>query len=156
MTKQKKTTAAAPVALAQPPPYIPKTPINDEMKKALYSGARDDWEQMADHYGYEDPVPDHVQRKLQAIMGAVDAETATAAVRRARDSMLTHILACWARGRITGPESVTNFERRAKKAESLARMLEEKGLDDQAATQWRRAEDLQEKALKLRRETHGH
>ena len=145
MAKLKKTTQAAPAAPVRvwtPPPYVPQTPISDDARQALYQDVQRHWEEQTEYYGYDLPRPEGVTLKMQAILGAVDQEKAYEARKRAVDSIQIAILSAWAKGKISGPANRVTIERRIKKTESLARMLEEKGLDDQARSQWDRVETL--------------
>lgn len=137
----KKKAIAAPI-IAQPPPYEPQTPITPQEQKSLYDGLMGHWESECLHYGYDEEMPPHLVAKTQAVLGAVDAEKTREAEVKARQAMLTWILGEWARGKIHGPETVHTLEKQRKKAENLAKFLESKGLDAQAASQWNKAEEL--------------
>lgn len=145
MAKLKKTKvveAAPPPKPPEPPPYQPKTPVTDEVKRELYREARTYWEEQADHYGWEDPMPDHMLNKAQRIMAAVDLETASQAVAKFKVSTEWAMLGAWSRRAISGPNTPESLARRAKRAESLAKMLDDKGLHEQAEQQRARARDL--------------
>lgn len=137
----KKKKQAEPI-IAQPLPYEPQTPISPEEQRAFYDDLMKHWENECSHYGYDEEMPHHLVAKTQAVLGAVDAEKTREAAVKARQSMLTWILGEWSRGKISGPATVHTLEKQRKKAENLAKFLESKGLDAQAASQWDKAEDL--------------
>lgn len=116
----------------------------EDIRRALYQDLERHWEEQADHYGYDSPRPDRMTGKMQAVLGAGDRDAAYKAASKVRNSILTHMLAAWASGRIPGPTSPYSLERRIKKTESLARMLREKGQLEQAQGQERRVLELRE------------
>lgn len=130
--------------------------MNQEMNQEMYARAMQKWVALAEHYGYEKPVPENVDRCMKAILDAPDLSTASKALERAEHVALVAILAAWAKGRIPGPESVLNLERRAKKAESLAKMLEEKGQVESANNQRARALEMRDKIKNLLEEKDEH
>jgi len=73
-------------------------------------------------------IDERFEAKLQALLVA-DNQQATA--ERIRDSFQIHLLSDWAKKKIDGKPSVLMYQRKAKRARSLAKMLEKKG--DQAA-----------------------
>jgi hypothetical protein len=134
-----------------PKPYVPRTPVSGRYKKDLTKTLESYWKDQCDYYGaddYEKPV--HVEKRIQAVIGAVDLETADQAATKAKSVIEMHLLARWAAHRIPGPESYEACVKIAKKAESLAKFLESKDLDDQAATQYRRADEAWEKAKTIK------
>jgi hypothetical protein len=158
LAKLKKTKPAseqkAPIPVVQaPPPYTPKTAISRDALKSLYRGVDDYWDEICEHYGYEDEKPENLVRKMQAILGAVDAETAHAAEKKARDCALIMVLGAWAKGKIPGPTTERSVEQRVKRAESLAQMLEKKGQQEAADRQWDRASKLRLQLEEIREES---
>lgn len=115
----------------------------------MHQSAIQHWEKLAEHYGYDKPMPANVQRALQAILDAPTADAAHAAVARAKEVAFVAILSAWAKGKISGPESILNLEKRAKKAESLAKMLSEKGMLESANNQKARAEEFRARIKEL-------
>ncbi len=146
-----------PVPVVQgPPPYQPQTPISHEAKKAMYRQLEEHWDTDAEHYGWDDPErPENVTRRMQAVLGAPDLETAHEAARKARDTIQIMILGAWAKGKIPGPTTERSVEQRVKRAESLAQMLEKKGQDEAAERQWARAAKLREQLEEIREESRG-
>jgi hypothetical protein len=147
--------SAKPV-VAAPPPYVPKTPVTKTELKKLYREVEDYWIDQADYYGYGNgdlaDRPDNVVTRMQAILGAVDKETAKAAVKRAKDCIQTMILGAWARGKIDGPLTERSLEKRIKRAESLVQMLKDKGQHEAAQRQSERVADLKNQLSDLTKE----
>lgn len=122
------------------------------MNTELHALAMQHWEAMAEHYGYEKPPPANVQRAMQAILDAPTPEASRQATERAKEIGLVAILSAWAKGKISGPESVLNLEKKAKKADSLAKMLLEKGMVELANSQKARAEQMRARIKELLKE----
>ena len=99
---------------------------------------------LQEEYGLEE-VPENVATCLASVTARGQKEpfaAAEAAVRK----MEIACLAAWARGKVAGPDSPESLERRAKQAESLAKMFEKK--DDRAnqRKQLKRAEAFRKQA----------
>lgn len=122
------------------------------MNSEFHASVMQHWETLAEHYGYEKPVPANVQRAMQAILDAPTAEECKVAAERAKEISLVAILSAWAKGKISGPESVLNLEKRAKKADSLAKMLMEKGMTEAADGQRARAQEIRQRIKELLQE----
>ena len=149
MAKKIKANTTAPVLTVAPiPPYQPRTPVSETSKKALYDEARSHWEDLCSYYGADDSLDMglHVQKRMQAILGAVDLETATTALARSKAASLMAVLYLWAERRIPGPDRYLTWVRQAKRAETLAKMLDAKGQPDAAARQRQRAGEFWDKA----------
>lgn len=141
MAPQKKKISAPVAVVPEPiPVYIPRTPVSEEYRKELYEEASRYWYEQADYYGADGDRPWHVQKRLQAILGAVDLETAQAAVAKAKDVCFIHLLAEWEKKNISGPDRSSNWEKIGKKALNTAKMLESKGDLKGAESQKKRAE----------------
>jgi hypothetical protein len=89
-----------------------------------------------------DETPERILLKAEKVLDATTPIEASEAGEKAYQSLFVHLLAEWARGRIEGKDTPIAIETRARQADNLARMLEDKGLDAQAATQRKRAEDI--------------
>jgi hypothetical protein len=136
------------------PAYVPLTPISHAERKAIYKALEVHWEEQAEHYGWDDPDrPEVVVKRMQAVLGAVDRETAALADQKARMTIQTMILGAWARGKIPGPTTEISVERQVKRAESLAQMLEKKGQLEAAERQWARASQLRLQLEEIREES---
>jgi hypothetical protein len=94
-----------------------------------------------EYYGL-DEVPERILLKLDKVVTEKDDAKARDLARRAWKSMEICCLAAWARGRTPGPPTRENIERRARNAESLAKMLEAKDQPSAAVKQRQRAADL--------------
>lgn len=153
MARLKKTEASKHVVVvAAPKVYVPQTPITEEGKRSFFDQAMKNWDEQAEHYGYEESKPDHVRLKIQSILGAVDLEQARLLTLKAIQATQVSILAAWASGRIEGPISIRSLEKKIRSAESLVGMLREKGLHEQALTQVDRAARLRDQLEDLRKE----
>ncbi|NDC23769.1 MAG: hypothetical protein EB120_09495 [Proteobacteria bacterium] len=120
-----------------------------DKNKNLYEAAMRQWGEMAEHYGYDKPPPENAAKAMNEILLAKDESEGLRAFQRAKEICLVSILSAWAKGRIPGPESVLNLEKRAKKAESLAKMLAEKGMDEASKGQLQRAQALRDRIKEL-------
>ena len=149
---KKKKKLAVPI-IATPPPYEPQTPVTQEFQRSTYEEVMRHWDDECDRYGYSDEIPHHLVAKTQAVLGAVDLEKTKEAAAKAKQSMLVWILGEWSRGKISGPATIHTLEKQRKKAENLARFLESKQLDQQAAAQWDKAEKLAERILEMEKNT---
>jgi hypothetical protein len=136
-------TRKKPESIKKVVPVAPKIEEGlEEYRKGLCQRLEAYWVEEAEYYGWDMERPEVVTQKFQAVLRAVDRPTAEDLSRRARDTAQVMILGAWARKRIPGPLSVHSLERSIKKAESLAKMLENKGDSDGAESQLRRAADL--------------
>lgn len=120
--------------------------------RQIHENFQQHWAELAEHYGYDKPAPPNVVRAMDHILNADNEAAAMEAFGKAKEIALVAILSAWAKGRIPGPESVLNLEKRAKKADSLARMLEEKGLQDAAQSQKERAKSIRERISEISKE----
>jgi hypothetical protein len=134
------------------PEYKPQTLVSDASLRILYQELEDHWLEQAEHYGYSDDRPENVTARMQAVLGAVDLETAYRAVQKAKATMQIMILGAWARGRIAGPVTERSLEQRVRRAESLAEMLEKKGEIDAALRQLDRADQLRAQLQEIKEE----
>ena len=152
MAQQKKTVAPV-IILPEPPPppYIPRTPISESDLQNLYNKACSIWDEQCEYYGHDGDRPMHVVRRLQAILGAVDLETAQAAAKKAEEVMFMCLMNLLAKHRIPGPDDPLNWEKRGKNAQSLAKMLESKDDIAGARSQFIRAEECFAKAASLKK-----
>jgi hypothetical protein len=100
------------------------------------------------YYGV-DEIPERVILKLDKVLGEKDDTKAREFAHRAWKSMEMFCLAAWARGRAPGPPTRENIERRARNAESLAKMLEAKDQPIAAAKQRQRAVGLRSQLTHL-------
>ena len=147
----KKIPKSVPVPEAIPKPYVPRTPVSESEKNSLYQDVCLYWKTQAKYYGWTGDHPENIERRLQSILGAVDLETAEEAHRKTRGAMQFTFLAAWANSRIPGPDLPENWEKKAKRAESLAKMLDAKDDVEGAKRQYRKMEEYQERADKLQR-----
>ena len=120
--------------------------------KQIHENFQQHWADLAEHYGYDKPAPPNVVRAMDQILNADNEATAMNAFAKAKEIALVAILSAWAKGRIPGPESVLNLEKRAKKADSLARMLADKGLEEAAQSQRERAKSIRERIREITQE----
>jgi hypothetical protein len=127
-------------------------PSIEEVKLALYRQAEQYWADETDYYGYDLKRPENVIARMKAIKDAVDVQAAQDAFKRCKQTMEVMILGAWASGKIPGPTNVFTLQKRAKKAENLALMLERKGLYDQANSQRARARELRRQLDELLQE----
>ena len=92
------------------------------------------------------------QRHLDALALVWTAQTpaeATEFARKARNKLDASLLALWSRKKIPGKMDVRTLAMMERKAENLAEMLDEKGLEGNAESQRKRAEKLREGARQL-------
>lgn len=101
-------------------------------------------EKTAAHYGAKD-IPENVQQRLEKLVAATTREEVIYHAHRARRALETHLLVAWGRGKIPGPRTPKNLMRKAEKLESLARMHEKQGREEQARA-------AKSQAVKLRQE----
>ena len=115
-----------------------KLPIDHEYNAAIHRETQTKVKAMGDEYSLEE-VPENVQAALKAILRdtwpVIKAEAALM-------KMETACLAAWARGEIDGPDSIVALERRAKQADSLAKMMDKKDNPKGAKKQRERAAAL--------------
>ena len=153
-TKKIVTTTNTPATvevLAVESPYTPKTPVSLEEKQRAYQEMCNYWTSQCDYYGQEDTTrPSSLERRFQAILGAIDLEKLRDAQCRAESSIGLFLLAAWAAHRIPGPNVPSTWEKMAKRAESVAKMLEKKGQAVQAQAQRDQAERYRAKAAALK------
>lgn len=126
------------------------------LREELYRQGQAHWDEEAERYGWDDPEqPPNVTKRLQAVLDAPSMPMAREALQKAKQTMQVMILGAWARGRIQGPTTEQSVERRIKRAESLASMLERKGQAEAAQRQWERAAKLREQLDEVREESKG-
>lgn len=105
---------------------------------------------MAEQYGLPpDDIPERNLRKLALVAGAKTYDEAADLAKKAKDSLFLCVLVMWGKKQIPGPTTIESLERDAKKADGLARMLEDKGNDDAAKKQRKKADELRKQADKL-------
>lgn len=158
MARKKKQQVVAPpkVEAALPPPPPVTDPVLLSYREDLYRQGQAYWDEEAEQYGWDDPEqPENVVRRLQGILGARTREEASQALLKARGTIQVMILGAWARGRIPGPTTEQSVERRVKRAESLASMLEKKGQLEAAERQWARASQLRIQLEEIREASAG-
>lgn len=97
----------------------------------------------------EEEIEDRFWLKLDKVLYARDATEAQEALKRATETLQMGLLAMWSKKKIKGPLSSESQGKEAKKADSLADMLEKKGDHVRAAAQRKKAEDLRAEALAL-------
>jgi hypothetical protein len=149
---QKKTATATPVFVAAPVEvYKPQTHVTEKYKTVLYNEAVAYWKENCAYYGSDGNRPPNVQKRMQAILGAVDLETAETALQKAKGTCLMSLLAAWCRNQIPGPDSWENWEKKAKNALSLSKMLEKKDNMPAARSQYIKYEEYLEKAEALKK-----
>lgn len=90
--------------------------------------------ELAEQYGAKS-LPDRILKKIDLIKSAQTLDEAVFLSKKSMDSAHTHILASWAKGEIPGIITSHTIDKRIKRAESLIKMLDDKGLDDQANQQ---------------------
>lgn len=102
---------------------------------------------LQEEYGLEG-VPENVRLTLASVT-ARGTPDPTAAGEAAVRKMEIACLAAWARGKVAGPDSPESLERRAKQAESLAKMFEKKDDPKNAKKQRTRAEGFRKQAASM-------
>jgi hypothetical protein len=113
-----------------------------EYNKSVFKDTAAKLQAMGEEYGLEH-APENVKRALKDILTSEypDIKSASALMK-----MEMACLAAWSRGEIDGPDSVESLERRAKQAESLAKMMDKKDNPKGAKKQRDRAAVLRERA----------
>jgi hypothetical protein len=107
---------------------------------------------MIKQYGIKGDLFPNIKSRIEAIGDASTTEEAERLGSRVVNAMFAQCLAAWAEGRAAGPETPESLEVKAKKAESLAKMLLNKDDDAGAERQKKRAQELREKAKQGRPE----
>lgn len=106
----------------------------------------------ATHYGLpEEDIPDRYYQQLSEVLKATDYEDARLIANKVWDKFFICVLSMWAKKEIPGPKTPESLEKRAKQAESLARMLENKGDDVAAKKQFKKAEAFRKEAAAMGR-----
>jgi hypothetical protein len=117
----------------------------------LISSIEKEMVKMAEHYGLpENDIPQRNLNKLALVLGAKTHDEAALLAKGALDSFFITVLWMWAKKMIPGPTTRESLEKGAKQADSLAKMLENKGHDDAAKKQRARAAKLRKEANELR------
>lgn len=110
-------------------------PTKKELK-ALVSETKDRMVKMSIHYGLPaNEIPERNLAKLSLVLSSKSYDEARDLAAKAYDSMFVCVLSMWAKKEIPGPTTPESLEKKAKQAEGLARMLENKGGDDAAKKQ---------------------
>jgi hypothetical protein len=139
-TMNKKNVKEKAGIVNSPLVIVKAEPVNVNDNGIYFERAQAYWQELVEHYEYDLDRPFHVETKFQAILGAPDSATALDLVKKAQDAALLSVLAAWAAGRIDGPTNERTLEKRIKRAESLANMLDRKGQLDAADRQRERAD----------------
>ena len=106
----------------------------------------------AEHYGLpEEDIPDRYHQQLSDILKATDYEEARISASKVWDKFFICVLSMWAKKEIPGPKTPENLEKRARQAESLAKMLVNKGNDEAAQKQFKKAEAFRKEAAAMGR-----
>lgn len=121
----------------------------------MYEEACAYWYKQCDYYGHDGDRPTNIQKRLQAILGAVDFETATIALEKTKAAALMSLLAAWTRNEIPGPDEPDNWEKKGRRATSVAKMLDKKDDIEGARSQYDRAEECFKRAEELRKKKHA-
>ena len=148
MGRKKKIEVTVPF-FATVAPRTPQTPIPDGYLKRLEAEVKAHWDELGDYYGFDEDRPPHIVNRICAMHVAVDLESAETAFGRIKQAMLIHILAQWAKGKADGPDKAETWEKKAKQAESLAKMLEKKDDIEGARKQYIRADGFRERAERM-------
>ncbi len=132
--------------------YVLRSPVTEDEKASLRREAEENWVQQSTHYGYTDPRPSPVDRKLDAITNAVDRESAIEARQRCKETTEAMILGAWARGKIQGPVSEYSIEKEIKKHQGLLGLLELKDNRSGIECTTRRIRELQTQLENFKKE----
>jgi uncharacterized lipoprotein len=127
----------------------------NEVKSAvqrIYASTKGEIERMVAHYGgtMKDVLETRHWEKIDSILDARSRMEALELSEKAMEKVRTSLIGMWARKKIPGPQTPENYEKKAKKAESLVKMQEKKGNDAAAERQRRRAHELRARAAQLR------
>lgn len=134
-----------------PPPSLPvkepveKTIIDPAVARVIVEDTRRRFGIMVDYYTSEDDVsatgegefiPERIQEYLRSkVYFSSTPEEARGYAKKALDKLHTHLLVLWADKRIAGPDTATNIEKRAKKAQKWAERLALLGRFDEVPAQ---------------------
>jgi hypothetical protein len=125
----------------------------DPAIQAIFTRAKQEMRDMADHYQMPwERLEDRHFEKLSRVLEAKSSKEADEQRGRAVFAVQMVSLACRQKGLIPGPKTVENFQKKAKGAESLAKLKEKQGNDKAAAKQRERAETLWAQAEELKRQ----
>lgn len=94
------------------------------------------------HYGLTKFPSDALTKQMSALENVSTDAQAKAAYERVLDRLQIHLWFLWSTGKISGPITEHNVEKRATQATSLANYLESMGQYENAAKQRQRAEDI--------------
>lgn len=147
---QKKIAPKAPAAPAEkragtpaPPAQVKRLPLPCEVLMPFRAEAEEWIREMMVEYAATD-FPEMGSKWCNRIMDATSDEEAHKLVTKAKTLAHLELIALWQRHKIRGPLGPGGAlaEKDAKKAEALARMLEQKGQHDQAVDQRVRAQEI--------------
>lgn len=106
----------------------------------------------AAHYGLpKEDIPERYHQRLSDILSSKDYEEARLAANKVWDNFFVCVLSMWAKKEIPGPKTPESLEKKARQAESLAKMLVNKGDDDAAKKQLKKAEAFRKEAAAMGR-----
>lgn len=118
--------------------------------QALFDEACQYWATQSKHYGHDGSRPLRIQGRLQAILAAPDLAAAQEALRKFRDSAFIYLMSEWKKHRIPGPDEPRNWEKKARQAQSLAKMFGRRGDLARAQIQQDKAEQYLQRAAQLK------
>ena len=126
--------------------------INQAYRKAIYSDTLKSMERLAAEYGLENIEQRHLD-KAKYILMAKTFEELKLLKAKAESSLFIACLALWKAGKIPGPMTSDNLERKAKRADGIAKLQDTFGKPEAAEKQRQRADELRATAAQLREQT---
>ena len=123
-------------------------------RQSVFEETENQMNEVADYYGLpRADIEERIKEKARKVLEAATLSEAQELSKKAIDCLHTAclVLAYYSK-RIPGPRTPEALEKKAKKAESLAKFQESRGNDEAAAKQRARAEKLKNDAKELRAE----
>jgi hypothetical protein len=89
-------------------------------------------EELRTYYGGQKDFEERIWNKIDRIYMANSAQEAEGYAKKAEDSYFFHLAAQWSAGKIPGPVTTANLEKKANSAEGLAKLLDRDGKAEKA------------------------
>jgi hypothetical protein len=138
-----------PPAPVQIPPVIVDPTITKQLGW-IHKDAQEELYKLASYYGLPvDDIEDRHWLRLDKILRATSLAEARQIARKTWDSLFTNLMVLWGAGKIAGPPTLDNIERKLKKAEAWIKFHEAKGNTDVVAKQKAKADEFRKQLTAL-------
>lgn len=152
MSRKKSVKPGTPMPEVVVEPVIGTTPISPREIADLRKQTAASLCEICDYYQGEE-IPQRILDKVDKLKEAKSREQAELWASKATSSMLIHMLALWANGKVFGPATEENIAKKIKRTETLITFLDARGLEKQAEQQRQKLDSLRKMAIDKAKES---